>query len=161
LVLALIAFGSMIAGLLYGAVTWRAPVLRRLVIGLATFTVVAAGLSIAGATGSIGWLGVASFCVGCTIGPALIPTFSLLEEVLPVAVRTEGLAWLLAGINLGVALAASVGGRLVDLAGARPVLAIPVGAVLAALLIVAAGHRALASGRGAAALSPPGARIAE
>jgi Major Facilitator Superfamily len=158
-VLALIAFGSMIAGLLYGAVTWRAPVLRRQILGLAAFTVVATGLSIAAATGSIGWLAVAAFCVGGTIGPALIPTFSLLEEVVPVEVRTEGLAWLLAGINLGVAVASSVGGRLVDVAGSRPVLAIPAGAVLAGLVVVLLGRRALVPGRAEPALSPPGARI--
>jgi MFS family permease len=160
-VLAMIAFGSMLAGLLYGAVTWRAPVLRRQILGLAAFVVVATGLSLAAATGSIGWLTVAAFCVGCTIGPALIPTFSLLEEVVPVAVRTEGLAWLLAGINLGVAVASSVGGRLVDLEGSRPVLAIPVGAVLVGLLILVAGRRTLAPGRAEPAVSHPGARIAE
>ncbi|MEN3362267.1 MAG: hypothetical protein V7637_6249 [Mycobacteriales bacterium] len=132
LVLALIATGSMLSGLLYGGVRWRRPLRRRLLAGITALSVVVAGYSLAH---SVGQLAVFAFIVGLAISPTLIPVFGLVEELVPAAIRTEGLTWLTTGIGVGLAVASSAVGRVIDRSGARVAFAIPIGcALLAATL---------------------------
>jgi hypothetical protein len=131
-VLALIATGSALSGVLYGGIRWRTPLRRRLLIGITALAIVICGYSLAQ---SVAALALCAFIVGLAISPTLIPTFGLVEELVPAAVRTEGLAWLTTGIGVGLAIASSAVGRVIDRSGAHVAFAIPIGcAILAALL---------------------------
>jgi MFS family permease len=139
-VLALIATGSMLSGLLYGGIRWRGSLRRRLLIGMTALCVAVSGFALAH---SVGQLAVLAFIAGFAISPTLIPVFGLVEEVVPAAIRTEGLTWLTTGIGVGLALASSGVGRLIDHAGARTSFAVPIGCALLGLALAASGARHL------------------
>jgi MFS family permease len=136
LVLALIATGSMLSGLLYGAIRWRVPLRRRLLIGLAAMALAISSLGLAG---TVPQLAVLAFVAGFAISPTLIAVFGLVEALVPAATRTEGLTWLTTGIGVGIALAAALVGRVIDAAGARPAFLLPIGCGLLAAVLALAG----------------------
>jgi MFS family permease len=113
-ILALNAAGSMVAGLVWGALRLSTP-LDRLLLVLALvvpLTVVAFPF-----VSSLVVLGVVGFLAGFVISPTLITTFRLMEVMSPPGRLTEGLTLASTGIVLGVSVAAAVSGRLVDTIG--------------------------------------------
>ena len=114
-VLAVLALGSLIAGLVVGAMHWRSGPRRRFVVGQA---VMAAALAPLPLVGSVPVLAVVVFVAGLAISPTLIAGFSLVEAEVPASRLTEGLAWISTALNVGVALGAAVGGPVIDSAGA-------------------------------------------
>lgn len=138
LVLALLAAGSLIAGLWYGTVGWRAPPHRRFVLGV--LLLAAATLTLPLASGVLA-LAVLAFVGGSAISPALIAGFALLERLVPARFRTEGLAWFSTGLGVGLALSSAVAGQVVDAAGGRAALGVTVAAGLLAAVLVLAGVR--------------------
>jgi MFS family permease len=116
-VLAAYALGSLVAGLVVGAVHLRARPRRRFVVGQA---VMAAALLPLPFIGSVPILAVVMFVAGLAISPTLIAGFSLVESEVPASRLTEGLAWISTALNIGVALGAAVAGPVVDAAGASP-----------------------------------------
>ncbi|KAG1243947.1 hypothetical protein G6F65_022090 [Rhizopus arrhizus] len=68
---------------------------------------------------------------------------SLVEQRVPASRLTEGMTWLLAGLNIGVALGAALSGYSVDAGGVRSgfVIALVAGAVV--LLVALLAWRAL------------------
>jgi MFS family permease len=124
------AFGSMLAGLVTGAVSWKASSLRRFRLG-------AVGLALAMVplpfVDSLAVLFVALFVAGFAISPTLVASVSLIEETVPASRLTEGITWLTTGIALGVAPGAAISGRLIDEFGASTAYIVPVvGGVVAA-----------------------------
>lgn len=115
LVLAAYAAGSCLAGLAFGARRWQTPLHRLLLLG---------GLATAASTlplplmGSIPALAVAVLGAGLFFAPTMITAMSLVERLVPEHHLTEGMSWLLAGLNVGVALGAASAGRWVDTGGA-------------------------------------------
>lgn len=142
LVLALLAGGSLVAGLWYGTVSWRVPAHRRFVLGILVLAVVTLPLPVAS---SIGVLGALCFAAGFAISPALIAGFTLLDTLVPVSSRTEGLAWFSTGIGFGLAAAASVTGQVVDASSGRTALLVTAASGLLAAACVLAGARRLVS----------------
>jgi MFS family permease len=138
LVLALLAAGSLLSGLGYGTVSWRTPAARRFVLGVVVLALVTVPLL---AAGSVPALAVLIFLAGFAISPALIAGFGLLEELVPAGSRTEGLTWFGTGLGLGVAVAASIAGQVVDASGARAAFGVTVAAGALAALTVLAGAR--------------------
>jgi MFS family permease len=138
IVLALLAGGSLLSGLGYGAVSWRTAPARRFVLGVGVLALVIVPLR---AAGTVPVLAVLIFLAGFAISPALIAGFALLEQLVPAASRTEGLTWFGTGMGLGVAAAASVTGQVVDASGARAAFGVPVAAGVLAALIALAGAR--------------------
>lgn len=137
-VLALLAAGSLVAGLWYGTVPWRTPVHRRFVLGV--LLLAAATLPLPLAPG-VPVLAALAFVGGFAISPALIAGFALLDRLVPARSRTEGLAWFSTGIGIGLAVSSSVAGQVVDAASGRAALGVTVAAgVLAAVLVVSC-HR--------------------
>ena len=136
--LALFAGGSLIAGLWYGGVAWRAPVARRFLAGTATLAFATATLPLAP---GIPVLGLLMFCSGLAISPTVIAAFALVESLVPAGSRTEGLSWLTTGVGVGVALASSVAGQVVDADGAHAAYAVTVGCGLAAVSLALGGLR--------------------
>ena len=113
-VLAAYAAGSCLAGLVFGGIVLEIP-LHRLLLwgGLAT---AAATVPLMGVSG-LPSLAAAVFVAGLFFAPTMIVAMSLVEKVAPDHQLTEGMTWLLAGLNIGVALGAALSGQMVDLHG--------------------------------------------
>ncbi len=128
--LALWAAGSLIAGVVTGAITWRRPIVRRLRLGAAAMAVAMVPLAF---IDSVPLMGAVLFVAGFAIAPTLIATMSLAEASVPPSRLTEGMAFVQTGIVAGVAPGAVLAGLVIDDAGASPAYLVSVGAGVLAL----------------------------
>jgi MFS family permease len=133
-VLAVWAFGSLLAGLWYGSVHWRAPVERRLLIGTILLALTLAPLPF---VDSVLMLGVVLFCCGMTIAPTMVSVTACVEEWVPPQRLTEAITWTVTGILLGVAPGNAASGHAVDLWGPSDAYWVPVAFGTACALIAA------------------------
>lgn len=138
--LASYAAGSMVAGLLFGAVTWRVSARRRLLLGALVMTATATSLPWIGSTPV---LAAFLFLAGVGIAPTLISGFSLVERMVPSGTVTEGLTWATTGLVVGFSAATWVSGRLVDSAGVPAAFSVATLSGLSALAVCAAAFRRL------------------
>lgn len=136
--LASYALGSMLAGLAFGAVTWRVPLTRRLLFGAAAMTLTVSVLPLAGGPALLAPL---LFLAGLGIAPTLISGLSLVERLVPPAKVTEGLTWATTGIVVGLALASPVAGHVVDSVGASRAFLVALASGSAAVLVAGFGLR--------------------
>jgi MFS family permease len=114
--LALFAGGSGISGLFYGARTWRSGVLTRFRLQAVIF----AALTVVFLAATSVWtLCVCAFIVGLGTSPTLITAFGIAEHYVPSAALTEGLAWVLTGLNIGYGAGSAIVGAIADAHGAR------------------------------------------
>ena len=113
--LAVWAFGSLLAGLVSGAINWRRGPDQRLRWGTVLITLTMAPLTL---VGSVPVMAVVLFVAGFAIAPTLIATMSLTEQRVPPGRLTEGMAFVQTGIVAGVAPGAAIGGAVVDASGA-------------------------------------------
>ena len=127
LVLAAMALGSGVAGLVYGAITWKADVLDRYRVQAILFAILPAALLPAV---SVPLLAVASFVLGLGIAPALITAFGIIQQIVPARALTEGLAWVSTGLNVGYGAGAALVGGIADAHGARAAFLLVVGSSL-------------------------------
>jgi MFS family permease len=139
-VLALLAGGSLLAGLWYGTVAWRAPVHRRFVLGVLALAAATVPLPFAP---NVVALAVLVFVGGFAISPALIAGFGLLDRLVPPRARTEGLAWFSTGLGIGLAVSSSIAGQVVDAASGRAALGVTVAAGGLSAVLVLLGARRL------------------
>jgi MFS family permease len=112
--LALVAAGSLVAGLAYGSRSWRWPLDRRFVaslIGLwaGTFLLVLAP--------TVAIMAPAAALAGAAIAPTLIAGFVLVQKLVPSDALTEGLNWVITGLGVGAAVGAWAAGLIADAAG--------------------------------------------
>lgn len=115
LVLSAYALGSCVAGLVFGGLKLNIPLHRLLLIGgLATAATTLPLLLVA----SVAQLAGAVLLAGLFFAPTMIVAMALVEQVVPEQQLTEGMTWLLAGLNMGVAMGAAASGRMVDQGGA-------------------------------------------
>ena len=128
--LAIWAFGSLLAGVVTGAVTWRKGPLVRLRVGALGMAATMVPMPF---IDSMWVMGVALFAAGFAIAPTLIATMSLAEQVLPSSRLTEGMAVLHTGLIGGVAPGATVAGIVIDAHGASPSYLVSLGGGLIAL----------------------------
>jgi predicted MFS family arabinose efflux permease len=141
--LASYAGGSMVAGIVYGAVHWKLSLALRLLLGSLAMTVTVAALPLVQQTGV---LAPCLFVAGFGIAPTLITGFSLVERLVPTAQLTEGLTWATTGIVVGFACAQPITGRLVDARGASEAFTVAgVSGALAVLLCLLGYGRLSAS----------------
>ncbi|GAA1567456.1 MFS transporter [Kribbella sancticallisti] len=122
-VLAVWALGSLLAGLWYGSVHWRAPVERRLLIGTIALAITLAPLPW---VGNIVALGAVLFGAGLTIAPTLVAVTACVEEWVPPQRLTEAITWTVTGLLLGVAPGNAAAGHAVDIWGASTAYWVPV-----------------------------------
>lgn len=140
LVLSAYALGSCAAGLLFGALQLSTPLPRLLLWGgLATALTTLPLLLV----NHIAALAAAVLVAGLFFAPTLIVAMSLVERLVPAQRLTEGMTWLLAGLNAGVALGAALSGQVVDGAGTRAGFGIALCAGLVVLAVAFCGHRRL------------------
>lgn len=114
LVLSAYALGSCAAGLVFGGLKLNIPLHSLLLLGgLATAATTLPLLLVA----SVAQLAGAVLLAGLFFAPTMIVAMSLVERVVPEQQLTEGMTWLLAGLNIGVAMGAAASGRMVDQGG--------------------------------------------
>ena len=116
LVLSAYAVGSCAAGLLFGALALQAPLHRLLLLGATATALTTLPLLW---VGSVPALAAAALLAGVFFAPTMIVAMSLVEQRVPGSRLTEGMTWLLAGLNIGVALGAALSGHRVDADGVR------------------------------------------
>ena len=115
--LALYALGSLVAGLLTGAVTWRrGPAIR---VRWGAFAMACTMMPLYFVS-SVPVMGLVLLLGGFAIAPTLIGALSLTERVVPPARLTEGMAIMHTGLVAGVAPGATIGGVVIDALGASP-----------------------------------------
>ncbi len=129
--LALYAVGSLVAGVVTGAVWWRSGPLVRLRWGAAAMALTVLPL---GLIDSMVLMGVVLLAAGLAIAPTLIASLSLCERVLPASRLTEGMTFVHTGIVVGVAPGAAIAGAVIDAHGASAAYLVSfAGGLLAAL----------------------------
>lgn len=149
--LALIAGGSLTAGLAYGVRHWRLPLSRRFVLASAALPFGSLALV---AAPNLTAMAPAAFVAGLAIAPSLIAGYGLVERLVPAASLTEGLTRVGSSIGIGFAAAASLSGYLVDVSGPRAAFLVGVGAATAAALVALAGQGLLSGRRRGVATAP-------
>jgi MFS family permease len=113
--LALWALGSLLAGLVTGAVAWQRGSSYRVRVGAVGMACAMAPLAL---VGTIPLMGVFLLLGGFAIAPTMIATFSLTQEVVPPTRFNEGMAIMQTGVVAGVAPGAALSGVVVDASGA-------------------------------------------
>ena len=139
-VLAVFAFGSMLAGLTYGARHFTSPASRRFVIGMAAL---GPGVSLYLLAESLWVLAVVMFVAGLAAAPTIITGNGLVQDMVGKHQLTEALTWVGTSIGIGASLGASVAGARIDAAGADAGFLVTVGAGWFATLLTLAAARTL------------------
>ncbi|MCW2254698.1 MFS family permease [Providencia alcalifaciens] len=111
LVLSAYALGSCLMGLVYGALTLKTSLPRLLLLGgiLTALSVLPLYF-----VSDVVSLAIVVFIAGLFFAPTMIVAMSLVENLVSENQLTEGMTWLLAGLNIGVAMGAALSGKLVD-----------------------------------------------
>jgi MFS family permease len=135
LLIAGLAVGSMASGIGWGTVHWRTPLRHRLVAVLSLLTLFSIPLTLVGEV----WVMVPFVVLaGVSLSPSLISSFTLAELLVHRSAVTEAFTWIGTALGLGVAVGASVAGKIVDVWGANmSFLVATVAAALAAVTVAA------------------------
>ncbi len=121
--LALWAFGSLLAGVWYGAVQWRRDPGFRLAVGSVGMMVAMAPLPF---IGSLGLMGAVLLVAGFAISPTLISAMSVIQVIVPRGRLTEGMSIAHTGLAAGVGAGAALAGALIDRSGSTGGYLVPV-----------------------------------
>lgn len=139
-VLALWAFGSMLAGLVFGARHVRWPLPRQVLVLTAILTLVLVPASF---VRTVPALAIVTFIAGAGVAPALIATFSLTERLVPARLLTEGLTWSNSGLALGFSGGSWLAGTVIDAYGTTVSFILPPLSAGTGALICLLGQRVL------------------
>ena len=112
--LAVFSLGSMVAGLVAGAIHWTSPDHRRFQVGIG---LLAGAMVVLPLLDDLVLLGTLLFVIGLTLAPSLIAVVSLLERSTPRPRLTEAMAVFQTGISAGIAPGAYLAGVVADHAG--------------------------------------------
>lgn len=134
LVLACFAVGSGVSAVLYGSRTRSGPTSLRLVLSASAFGLLPLLYLTAD---DLFALMACSAVNGLSMAPTVINAFHLLDELVPVAVQTEGMNWVWSSLSLGFGSGTATVGRVADEIGSRPAFFLP---VVCALSAAAAAH---------------------
>jgi MFS family permease len=128
-----LALGSMASGIGWGTVHWEVALRRRLAWVLVLLTLCSIPLLLVREI----WVMVPFVALaGVAVSPSLISSFTLAEVLVPRAVVTEAFTWIGTALGLGVAVGASVAGKIVDVSGANAAfLVATVAAAIAAAVV--------------------------
>ena len=115
LMLALWALGSLLAGVVTGAVPTATPNAVRYRWAILALAFLMLPLPFVGAF----WpLAVTLFLAGMAISPTLIAAMAWIEETVPASRLTEGITYFTTGLGIGIAPGAAAVGAVIDVAGA-------------------------------------------
>jgi MFS family permease len=140
LVLAAYALGSCLAGLVFGLLRPRGSAAGRFLLGI---LLMAVSMIPPLLVGNLWFLAGALFLSGLTIAPTMVTAMGLVERLVPRSQLTEGITWISTGLAVGVAVGASLAGRVVDARGASAAFAVPAAAAVVAVAVAVLGNRRL------------------
>ncbi|WP_405592687.1 MFS transporter [Streptomyces sp. NBC_01190] len=150
------AAGNMLAGLGYGAVAWRGGARTRLLRAYAALGVACAPLCVLHTVPALGALGVVA---GLCVAPTVITGYTLVDALVPPAIRTEAFAWLTGAVAFGQAMAVTAAGLLTDRWGSHAGFTVPLaGTGLALVVLVGLRGRLVPRPRGGVATGGIGHR---
>jgi predicted MFS family arabinose efflux permease len=109
--LAVFAIGSVLAGVVFGAVAGRWAPLTRLSLAGILFAVVMPWFAL---VGSPWWFGVVSLLAGLATTPMLISSSSVIETITERGAITVAMSWPTVAMSIGVTIASAVAGAAVD-----------------------------------------------
>jgi len=138
--LAIYAFGSLLAGFTYGTLPSPPFHGRRMTAMLTLMAVVTLGFPLAP---NVATLAPVAFLAGLSVSPVLISGTALVERIVPSAQLTEGITWTSTGMALGMAVATPASGVLIDSHGARVAYLVTAGCALAACAVSWIGRRSV------------------
>lgn len=138
--LALYAFGSLLAGLVYGVLSPPEFHGRRMILMLTGMAVVTFGFPMAP---SVMALAPVALLAGLAVSPVLISGTALTERIVPSAQLTEGITWTSTGLALGLAISAPASGMVIDAHGAHLAYLVTAGCAVAASVIAWSGSHTL------------------
>jgi MFS family permease len=136
------ALGSLLGGLWYGAVGWRASLERRLLVLVGLLALAAAPLAFAG---SITVMALLLLFTGLAIAPMATTEFALIERLAPAGMSTEAYSWQIVAGSVGFGLGAAISGALVERATVPWALGSAALACGAGFLLALAGRRTLSA----------------
>jgi hypothetical protein len=134
------SLGSLAGGAIYGAVTWRAPLWRRYLVALGVGTAPIAALPLAPGVPVFATLAIVS---GLGLAAWVASGDALAQGSAPAGGRTEAFTWIASLGLVGEALGAVVAGILLDAAGLRIALAAAGALALASFLLALANAASL------------------
>lgn len=136
------AFGSFLVGLVFGTITFRTPLVQRLLV---TCMIAVATTLPMPFTTSLPLLTLIYFLSGAALSPTFISGFGLIERIIPSAQMTEGITYAQTGLLLGFAAGSALSGWVVDSYGPSSGFWVAVGGGATALAVVLVGYRTLAT----------------
>jgi len=122
LLLSVFAIGSVLSGLVFGAVSAHWSPLRRVWIAGVAFAIV---MPLFLLVHDVPTLAIVSLLAGTVTTPVLISGSSLIEQTVDRATITSAMAWPTVALSLGVTAGASLSGAAIDSAGAYAGLFVP------------------------------------
>ncbi len=140
-VLAGYAGGSLVVGLVFGVLKFKASLAQQFAFATLIAALTAPPLPF---ITNIPMLGLALFIAGAAVSPSFITAFGLIEQRIPAARLTEGMTWAMTGIGIGMAAGSFSAGYVVDAYGPASGFWVSVAAGIMALAAVATGYRILA-----------------
>ena len=146
LLLALWALGSLVAGVITGAVKWKSLPATRMRLGVVALTALMAPTPLIGSSVA---MGVLLFLAGFAIAPTLIAAVSFIEQTVPASRLTEGISMLHTTMAAGIAPGAAVAGVVVDAHGPHAAYLVPLcsGLIGVVAAIGTGGGRSIGSRR--------------
>ena len=135
--LALVAAGSLFAGLAYGTRSWRWPLDKRFVASVVVLWGGTVPLTLAP---SVALMAPAATLAGVAIAPTLIAGFTLVQRSVASGELTEGLNWTITALGVGAAIGAWTAGLIADSAGGQAAFLVSVVAGGAAVVVAACGR---------------------
>lgn len=119
------ALGSLLSGVITGAIIWKAVNAVRFRWGMVALAVSVLPLPF---LGSMVAMGVVLFVAGFAISPTLISLMALTEQVVPASRLTEGMSIVHTGMAAGIAPGAAAAGQVIDRVGPGSSYWVPVAA---------------------------------
>ncbi|WP_454812794.1 MFS transporter [Labrys neptuniae] len=135
-VLAGYAAGSLIVGLVFGALKLKTPLERQFVVAIAVAAATTVPLLF---VSNVVMLALLLFLSGVSISPTLITAMGLVERHVPAAKLTEGITWAMTGIGIGMAVGSFASGWVIDRFGAADGFWISFAAGIVALTVALLG----------------------
>lgn len=134
------AAGSLVAGLVFGAMKLKMPLARQLLIAIALAALTTLPLLM---VDNVTVLSVVLFLAGVAVSPTIILSMALVEKVVPSSKLTEGMTWAVTGISIGMAAGSSASGWIIDHMGASSGFMVSLVAGFIALVVTFLGQRSL------------------
>ena len=113
--LGIFALGSLLSGVITGAISWTAPNGTRFRWGMLALALSMTPLPF---VHNVALMAVVLFAAGFAISPTLIASVAWIEETVPSTRLTEGISILTTGLGAGVAPGAALAGIVIDRSGA-------------------------------------------